>query len=232
MRKVPKKNTPYLIVGRGRVAKHISEYFKQMNIPFLNWDRSKKTPISIFIKKVDKVLLAVPDDSIEKLASSISNKTIIHFSGAVTNKTIESAHPLYTFSHDLYDLKVYKTIPFITEKGKRSFKELFPELNNKSFQINKKDKLLYHAWASMAGNFSSLLIIEYSKILKDIDLPSSIAKPYLLQMVRNSVKNERALTGPIIRGDKKTISKHLNVIGEDFIKIYQSFLSLYSKKYS
>ena len=232
MRKVPRKNIPYLIVGSGRLARHLAQYFKLLNISFLSWDRSNKDPLFTYFQNVDKVLLAVSDGSIEKLAFSISNKTVIHFSGALRIPELESAHPLYTFGYDLYDLEVYKTIPFVTEKGKRPFKELFPELNNQSFQIKSKDKELYHAWSSMAGNFSSLLITEYIKILKKLGLPSNISKPYLLQVVVNSVQTDKALTGPIQRGDKKTISKHLEVIEEDFISIYKSFISLVLKRYS
>lgn len=65
----------------------------------------------------------------------------------------ESAHPLMTFPDNLYDLDVYEKIPFITERNRKSFKELFPKLNNPSFEIDPEDKILYHAYFVMSWEF-------------------------------------------------------------------------------
>ena len=55
-------------------------------------------------------------------------------------------------------------------------------------------------------------------------IPKEILEPYLYQIVKNSINETDALTGPIIRGDQETIDKHLQIIEMDFIPIYNSFL--------
>ena len=227
MGQVPKIQKNYLIIGGGRLATHLSIYFNKISLPYYHWTRkSDNSTLSSYLKLSKKVLLAVADDAIDELSINFKSKMIIHFSGAISTAFAESAHPLFTFGFDEYDKNTYESIPFITEKGRKSFKELFPELINPTFQIDKKDKILYHAWSSMAGNFSSILIMEYTKKLIEIGLPPNLAKPYLTQMLHNSINNQRALTGPIDRGDKKTIKKHLAAIDKEFKEIYNSFVTL------
>ena len=104
MGQVPTLQKPYLIVGGGRLASHISHYFKLLDIPFYCWHRNHEHPLSTFLTLTEKVLLAVSDDAIEPLSETIPQKTTIHFSGALTLPKVESAHPLFTFGPDLYDL--------------------------------------------------------------------------------------------------------------------------------
>ena len=230
MEQVPIKNKPYLIVGNGRMASHLVNYFSMLNIDFHQWRRKDNLPIEPYIKFSNKILLAISDDSIDSVSRTIPNKLKIHFSGVLSIKSAESAHPLFTFGLSLNNINDYEEISFITEKGRKGFKELFPELKNSYYEISKYEKPIYHAWASMVGNFSSILISEYSKVLKKLSLPISIADPYLKQVIKNSLYDINALTGPIIRGDTKTIEKHLISIDKDFEPIYRSFVKLIEKR--
>lgn len=232
MGQVPTIQKPYLIVGGGRLATHLSHYFDLLDVSFYQWTRHNVHPLSIYLDVSEKVLLAVSDDAIEPLTTTIPNNKKIHFSGALVSSHAESAHPLFTFGQDLYELGTYQSIPFVTEKGKSSFSDLFPELNNPSYEIDSKEKPLYHTWTSMAGNFSSVLIMEYAKNLKDINLPPSIAKSFLIQVLENSLQNSDALTGPIVRGDEKTIQKHLSLLDEEDAQIYHAFKQKIEKSIS
>ena len=232
MGQVPTIQKPFLIVGGGRLASHLAHYFNLLDIPFYQWTRHSKHPLTLFLNYSHSVLLAVSDDVIEPLADSIPNKMVIHFSGVLSTPLAESAHPLFTFGPDLYDLETYRTIPFITEKDRLSFSDLFPELPNVSYEIDPHKKPIYHAWTSIAGNFSSILIMEYIKKLKEMSLPASMAEPFLKQVLKNSLQSQKALTGPIDRGDEKTIRKHLAVIDDDFKPIYESFVQLCQKRAS
>ena len=51
-------------------------------------------------------------------------------------------------------------------------------------------------------------LIEYVNKLVGMGLPYNLATPYLSQMLHNSIESSKALTGPINRGDSKTIKKH------------------------
>lgn len=232
MGQVPTLHKSYLIIGGGRLATHLAHYFSLLDIPYYQWTRQTEHPLSTLLNPIQKVLLAVSDDAIEPLAKSIPNKTLIHFSGVLSTKLAEGAHPLFTFGPDLYNLETYRTIPFITEKGNSPFFDHFPELPNLFYEIDSVQKPLYHAWTSMAGNFSSFLIMEYVKKIKEMNLPASLAKPYLSQVLKNSLQSHSALTGPIARGDNQTIQKHLDVLEENFKPLYQSFVQLIREKAS
>lgn len=230
MEQVPIEKKPYLIIGSGRLAKHLANYFQLLDIPFNQWKSRDISKLESLSKKSEKVLLAVSDDSIIPVAKRFPDFLVIHFSGVLSTRFAESAHPLFTFSNNLYQLKEYQNIPFITERKRMNFKELFPELTNLSYEIGQKEKDHYHAWASMVGNFSSFLVSEYKKVISDLELPKEIIEPYLYKIVENSIKETDALTGPIIRGDQKTIDKHLETIEMDFIPIYNSFIKCINKR--
>lgn len=227
----------YLIVGNGKTAKHISRYFELLNIPFNSWNRNESILFEEMLTEEKKILLLISDDQIEKFIekhkSKVNSQVLwIHFSGALSIPFAESAHPLFTFHNSLYNLETYKTIPFITERGRKTFSELFPELPNTSYQIEPSKKSLYHAWCSIAGNFTSLLWAEFfNRLENEFQLPKETAFPYLKQVVANTLSDPDSLTGPFVRGDKSTINKHLGALkGDDFYKIYNSFKELHENK--
>ena len=230
-------NADYLIVGDGKTAKHISYYFDLLGIPYNSWNRKVSIPFNEALSDELKVLLLISDDQIEKFIEENKEKvsgeiTWIHFSGALSTKLAESAHPLMTFHDKLYDLETYKSISFVTERERKSFTELFPEIPNRSFDIESSLKSLYHAWCSIAGNFTSILWSEFFERLEnDFQIPKGSAFPYLSKITANIIENPKAVTGPIVRGDKETISKHLNALRDDeFLKVYESFLKMKSKE--
>jgi hypothetical protein len=63
MRQVPK----YLIIGNGRVARHLAHYFSLLKIKqYSQWDRSQPVArLKELVDTADRVLLAIRDDAIE-----------------------------------------------------------------------------------------------------------------------------------------------------------------------
>lgn len=228
------KRTNYLIVGSGRTAKHTQHYFSLLDIPFNSWNRSSAYSFSESIGTAYKILVLITDDAVENFITESKHLvgdhvTWIHFSGALSTPLAESAHPLMTFGESLYDLDVYKNIPFITETGRKSFKELFSELPNKSFAIETEKKAFYHAWCSIAGNFTSILWKEFFfRLENDLGIKRESSYPYLFQIISNVMTNGNPVTGPLARGDEQTIKKHLSALNEDpFKRIYESFVEVY-----
>ena len=229
-RQVP--NLKYTIVGDGKVAQHFAHYFNLVGIEYNCWNRKNSpTKLEESIHDSDVILLLITDDAIDefiKKYSYLNKKNLVHFSGTLSSDKASGCHPLMTFSHDLYDLATYTSIPFICDDSV-DFKSLFPQLENKSFHISSEGKAYYHALCVMAGNFTQTLMRETSKQLNQkLDLPKDILFPYLLQNTKNFINNpEQSATGPIQRGDFATISKHLQVVqGNPLEGIYWSFLKL------
>ena len=228
MRQVPNKKTSYLIIGGGRLATHLGCYFNYCLIPFTQWKRSDGTDLLHLVAEHQKILCAISDDSliefIKPLKKQFPNKKYIHFSGFVYSAMADGAHPLMSFGTKMLTLYEYEVIPFITENGKTSFNELFPELINPSFSIPGKEKPLYHAWCSMAGNFTSMIWITLRKQFEIWNLPASVVQPYLQQIVHNALSIAPQVTGPIVRGDRETIEGHKKALENSiYLELYQAF---------
>lgn len=235
MRQVPVKNsTDYLIVGNGKLAHHFAHYFNLLEVNFLQWTRQSGQSLSILAEKTNKVILLIPDSEIEPFISNhpeLMSHKLIHCSGALSTSLAESAHPLMTFADTLYDLDTYKSIAFVTEADRSNFADMFPELPNKSYQIGSDEKNYYHAWCSMAGNFTTMLWSEFFKRLKiDFDIDKDAALPYLNQIKNNLYDSMNPLTGPFERGDNVTIQKHLIALENDnYAEVYKAFYTTYFK---
>lgn len=236
MGQVPKQvEIPYLIIGNGRLAKHISLYFDLSEIPYLNWSRKSSESLNSLIPQAQKILVLINDDEIENFISQnkkgFENKTWIHFSGLLSTPLAESAHPLMTFTNEHYDLETYKQFPFITEKGRKSFKELFPELPNSSFEIEPELKPLYHAWCVISGNFTTILWTRFFEMFENkFGINKEYTFPYLKMISENLINNDSPLTGPLARGDKKVMDNNLLALkDEPFAEIYSAFVNTYNK---
>ncbi|NQT63361.1 MAG: DUF2520 domain-containing protein [Candidatus Marinimicrobia bacterium] len=229
------KKSPYLLIGNGRLAKHFNHYLNLLSIPHLHWWRSASSDLQSLIRQSDKILVLINDDAIESFVeqhkSRTENQLWIHCSGSLETTLAEGVHPLMTFGDTLYDLTTYQSMPFMTTRGRRSFHELFPELINPYSTISSKKRALYHAWASMAGNFSSMIWSEYfQRLEKDFGLNSQLAIPYLNQIFKNIKNSQTPLTGPLLRGDDHTINAHLDSLHNDAFKgIYSAFTEAYRR---
>jgi 2-dehydropantoate 2-reductase len=228
----------YLIIGAGRVSRHFQFYLESLSIPFLCWNRREDPEhLKTLLSNVSHVLLLISDSEIENFYSrhpELHDKICVHFSGALVSKAIFGAHPLMTFSDHLYDLEVYQQLPFVIEKGRASMADILPGFPNPSVAIEPQLKDLYHALCSMGGNFTVLL---WEKIFNDfekkLDLPKQILLPYLLQTTENlalSPMGKSVLTGPLVRGDRATVDRHLQALSSDsFEKVYRAFVAAYNE---
>ena len=229
-----KENRPYLIVGNGKLAKHLIHYFNLLSIPHYHWFRALNESFVELSNISKKIIVLINDDSIESFIcenkSDVVKNIWIHCSGSVFTEYAYGAHPLNTFSEELYDIDTYKNIPFIMEENRSMFSELFPELQNPSYKISIKDKTFYHAWCSIAGNFTTILWSEYFINLKKLGIPESAANIYLNQTFKNLLTMNVPLTGPLSRGDEFVINQHLESLeGSPIKNIYEEFIKSFPK---
>ncbi len=230
MRQVPE----YLLIGNGRVARHMACYFNFLGISYTQWHRGMSEDLlAAQARAASHILLLIRDDAIADFAQfhlSDIGALKVHFSGVLNVNGVYGAHPLMTFGPDLYTREKYETIPFVVEQGAPAFADLLPGLANPHAVITQEDKPKYHALCAMAGNFSCLL---WQKLMHDFehefDLPAELAQPFLRQQTENLLADYKsALTGPLVRGDNATLSKHVQALKDDpFGAVYQSFISAY-----
>ena len=224
---------PYGIVGGGRVARHLGHYLETLGLEVRRWTRNTPSgSVAHGPEEADSVPLApeqamadcpvillwIRDDAIEPFlrGSDFTGRTLIHASGSLRTPLASAMHPLYTFGPDLYAAEVYPTIPFICDEEGPAFEEVFPELANPNWTIASDQRPLYHAACVMGGNFSTLLWNRAMKIFREMGLPAEAAVPYLERTCANVAEHgPGALTGPLARGDRRTVEANLAALGHD-----------------
>ena len=238
MRQVPARNaTPLGIVGSGRVARHFHHYFNLHGLPVSAWSRRGRTPSPPeALASCQTVLLLIRDAKIVPFIEgwpALQEKHLVHCSGSLVTPAAEGAHPLMTFGPSLYELPEYRAIPFILDAGGTPFSELFPSLPNPSFMIPAAERPYYHALCVMAGNFSTILWVKLcDELHRRFGIPASAAHPYLARVAANVMADaDRALTGPLSRGDAKTVITNLRVLeGDPFYAVYSAFARVHDQR--
>src|SRR5579871_3048810 len=107
----PSEQRIYTIIGDGRAAQHMMHYLTLLNIPFYQWSRKQNNDLDYFVTSSQRILLLVSDSAIANVLQQypvLHNKMVVHFSGALTVPGVYTAHPLTSFSEELFDLKDYQ----------------------------------------------------------------------------------------------------------------------------
>lgn len=231
-----KKNPNYGIVGNGRVAAHLRCYFSALDINHISLSSDDFNNKNTTLSKTNIILLAIADRAIEHFLKKhhhlLEQKICIHFSCSVSTDLAFGFHPLMTFSSTLYTVEQYQAILFSKEESAPPFHDIFPQLPNRCFSIKIADKPYYHALCVLANNFSTLLWQKFfTEMNKQFQLPLVDLFPFFQQTMDN-IKTDytQALTGPLVRGDEQTMTKHVDALRHDpFVTVYQSFVDCYKK---
>ena len=227
----------YIIIGNGRLAKHLCHYFSLLKIKFDHWHKGlNSSSLQEALADANTVLLAISDSAIEPFIESreklLNGKTLIHFSGALVSKKAVGCHPLMTFTEDLYDLELYKSILFCLDEGSPEFSSLFPKLSNPHIVIPNRLKPYYHSLCVMANNFTCILWQKfYDEMIVTFGAQAENLDVFLKKTTSNILKNHKTcLTGPLVRNDLETIENNIASLNLDpFKKVYESFVDAYKK---
>lgn len=221
-----------LLIGSGRLAKHLKHWHSLLNTTsrLSVWSRRLESTETLkeLLKTHSHLWLAISDSSLSDFyATALSEYKgqIVHFSGAFQHPAMVSAHPLMSFSHELYDLQTYQKIHFaLTDIEK--IETALPGFTNSFTALKPEDKALYHALCVMSGNLPQLLWSQTFKIFKTLGIPDTAVDRYILQITQNFVNlKQESVTGPLVRRDHITINKNITSLEPypDLQKIYQTF---------
>jgi predicted short-subunit dehydrogenase-like oxidoreductase (DUF2520 family) len=170
----------------------------------------------------DVVLLCVPDEAIAEAAACIAGRDGVlvgHCSGATTLEPLApheafSLHPLMTVTAAGADFRgAGAAIAGSTDRARDTARMLATALGMTPFEVPDGDRAAYHAAASIASNF--LVTLEWAA-----ERAGGIDRELLAPLVRATVENwaahgpERALTGPIARGDELTVARQREALEE------------------
>ncbi len=206
------------IVGRGRVGGALAGALKQAG-----YEVSGPLGRGADGLGADAVLLCVPDAEIASAASRVVPGPLVgHCSGATGLAELAphegfSLHPLMNVTSEGADFAgAGAAIAGTTPRALGFAGELASALAMRAIEVAEHDRAAYHAAASIASNFLVTLEAAAERIAAGVGLD----REQLVPLVRATVENwarlgpERALTGPVARGDEVTIARQRAAIGE------------------
>jgi predicted short-subunit dehydrogenase-like oxidoreductase (DUF2520 family) len=238
----------FLLIGSGRLARHLAYFFKHLDIPLSFWSRnndpdfnslnpSDGTPqqrLRKLAKAASHIWILTNDGSISEMSElcADSRGILLHCSGSLNLNGVYGAHPLMSFGWNLYPHTTYLKIPFVLDSKTPNLAEIWPGLTNPQIRLEQDQKPLYHALCVASGNFSTLLWQMAKEDFSSLGISWSHLQPYLNQIFLNlSHSPDEALTGPLTRSDSLTIEKNLQALnGHDLGDIYSLFWKIYQKR--
>lgn len=186
----------------------------------------------------DIVLLCVPDAEIAAAAELVpQGRLVAHCSGATTLEPLApheafSLHPLMTVASgggghaDFSGARC--AVAGSTPRALAAAHDLAARLGMIAVEIDDADRAAYHAAASMASNFLVTLEGAAERLLAT----TGAQRDLLVPLVRATVENwaalgaERALTGPIARGDHATVERQRDAVADRAPELLELFDAL------
>ncbi|ASO17982.1 putative short-subunit dehydrogenase-like oxidoreductase (DUF2520 family) [Actinoalloteichus hoggarensis] len=201
----------------------------------------------------DLVLLAVPDDVLPGLVSGLiatgslrPGQIVAHTSGAHGVAVLAEAarigalplalHPVMTFTGRGEDLvRLAACCIGITATGDRDSpadpgwsvgEALVVEIGADPVFVPEAARPLYHAALAHGANHLATLITECVSLLSAAGIaePERLLGPLCGAALDNALRHgDRALTGPVARGDLSTLRAHLDVLGASAPEVLPSY---------
>ncbi|HAK00443.1 MAG TPA: hypothetical protein DCM62_10495 [Bacteroidales bacterium] len=183
----------------------------------------------------DVVFLTVPDRELSKLCSELvdtgrlrTGMVVLHTSGAFSSQELSAASDIGCFAGSFHPLQTFPDAQtghlnfinaYVAIEGDNVAKEvclqIVRSLGCLPLQIPVDMKSLYHAAACMASNYMVAVVDTAINWLVSSGVKPSDALPALKPLLTTTLQNilnhdtEKALTGPISRGDIPTVQGHI-----------------------
>lgn len=205
--------------------------------------------LSDLLDLCDTLFLTVNDDSIsdivkELIQLNVKNKILIHTSGSLNSDIFSSLldtnycyslHPIYAFNDKYNSINGFEKCRFSLEGNETYINEIKELFKNRVVLINKDDKTKYHAACVMLSNFICGITYKAEELLNSIGISNlEIFKPLIMNNIENILNygSINALTGPIVRNDINTISKHLDNLDDKelYITLSNVLIEMSKKK--
>jgi predicted short-subunit dehydrogenase-like oxidoreductase (DUF2520 family) len=192
--------------------------------------------------EADVVLLAVRDGAIADVARTLvatglvnRHHSLIHCAGALAAAEalgavsdqvggIAMMHPLRAIADGRAAMRALRGTIFGVEgdeRGRRDALTLITALGARALELDGVQISAYHAAAAIASNYTVVLLDAAAELLAGVGIAREHAMEALVPLVEGTLANvrergpEAALTGPIRRGDRETVERHLAALAGD-----------------
>jgi predicted short-subunit dehydrogenase-like oxidoreductase (DUF2520 family) len=241
-----------VLLGSGNVATHLAKALKakgedviQVYSPNLNHakllagaiEADAISDLNEVEQYADLYIISVKDDAIESVAKSLKNVTglVVHTAGTTDINILSSQvkkagifYPLQTFSKDKE--VSFENIPLCIEANDENqltiLKKLAAKLSREVYELNGEKRKVLHLAAVFACNFPNHLYALANEILNQNGLDFEMIRPLIAETADKVMSNlpENLQTGPAIRADENTLTKHLSMLADmpELQNIYQT----------
>jgi predicted short-subunit dehydrogenase-like oxidoreductase (DUF2520 family) len=209
------------LVGRGRLGTALAAALRDAGVTVDGpLGRGEAPP-----PEAEAVLLCVPDAEIATAAAAVAPGPLLgHCSGATGLATLTALsheafalHPLMTVTREGATFAgAGAAVAGSTERALALATALATRLGMRPFVVEDADRAAYHAAASMASNF----LVALEAAAERLAATAGVDRAALVPLVRATVENwgavgpERALTGPLARGDEETVARQRAAVAE------------------
>jgi predicted short-subunit dehydrogenase-like oxidoreductase (DUF2520 family) len=228
-----------VIIGSGNVATTLGKKIKEAGTEIVQVvSRNEKNAASLasilfsshtfslsaINKEADIYIVAVSDSRVAEIAQQLrlGNKIIVHTAASVSKEVLGIASSNYGVLYPLQSLKKeMQTIPPIPILVDANNKETLEFLRTFAQQwaynvvaAKDEERLRLHVAAVFASNFANHILTLTEEYCKEEDLNFNLLYPLIEETIGRAKSVSPALvqTGPAIRRDMETVSKHLQIL--------------------
>jgi predicted short-subunit dehydrogenase-like oxidoreductase (DUF2520 family) len=192
------------------------------------------------VRRADLVLLAIPDDVLPGMVRGLAaadalraGQIVVHTCGAHGVEVLAPAkehgalplalHPVMTFTGRAEDLERLVNCCFGVTAGDGDEaawsvgEALVVEMGAEPVRVPDAARPLYHTALAHGANHLVTLVADAADLLREAGVgdPERMLGPLLAAALDNALRHgDRALTGPVARGDAGTVRAHLRVLAE------------------
>lgn len=236
-----------VVIGSGNVAQHLIQVMLQAkNIDLIQAFARTQSHLSDLlpahkitsdyqkITEADLYIISVSDNAIAEVSAQLpfENRLVVHTSGTSELSILNTKnrkgvfYPLQTFSKN-------KTIDFTpipmcleaeNEKDYQLLEQVAKSLSKKVFSISSEQRKSLHVAAVFVCNFVNHMYTIGNQICEETNIPFEVLHPLIQETAHKilELSPNEAQTGPALRNDTKTISKHLEFLeNQEYKTLYQ-----------
>lgn len=225
-----------VIIGTGNVSWHLSQVLYQEGFNIAQIVGRDATKTAAFASRVAAIpitdfgaitpdaqlyILAVADDAIAQVAQQLPDLDgiVVHTSGSANINLLEKFHrfgvfyPLQTFTEGKQ--LNFEDIPILVEGNQNEVADILidvaRQLTLKTYRLNTAEREKLHIAAVFVCNFVNHMYVQGAQICAENQLPFDVLFALMQETTKKALISnpESVQTGPAIRGDEKTIAKHL-----------------------
>jgi predicted short-subunit dehydrogenase-like oxidoreductase (DUF2520 family) len=183
------------------------------------------------------LVIATPDDVIASVAAAVrpdAMTTVIHLSGSLGLDAL-APHPSRAALHPLVPLpnaavgarRLCAGVTFAIA-GEPIARQMVESLGGRVVEVADDDRAAYHAAACIAANHVVALLGQVERVAASAGLDLEAFLPLTQAAVEDvaALGPRAALTGPALRGDWATLSRHLDALPSEERAGYQAGAAL------